>query len=1120
MFHCALLGCASWSSVAHAATPMVAIGSDHAIALRSDGTVVSWGSDQSGQLGSGRVLAASTAAAIAKLPAARSIAAGLRHSIAVGRDGAVWVWGMNYFGQVGDGTTVNRSSPTQVPGINNAVMACGSDGHTSILRQDRSVWSWGANYYGQLGVGTQDDSLTPVRAVGVDGITSIACGHDHVIALRQDGTVWAWGQNWNAELGDGSTTDRWQAVQVSGLNNVVAVAAGSGFSAAVKQDGTVWEWGYDAADATPANPVRMVPTRAANISGARSIAAAANGSQLTAVGADGVTWWSWNAGTNPEKMAAVGSLVNVAPAYSHTLMLKADGAVLGFGDNFAGELGDGTQVWSSEPVQAIGLPGIVAIAPGDFFSLALDASGKVWAWGDDTFGQLGRSGVLTRSLPGEVLGLRDIVQVSTVANHNLALDQGGNVWAWGEGGYSQLGNDTYLSRSTPIKLSGVTDVQSVAAGFFHSLALKRDGTVWAWGSGFYGQIGNGSDADSPTPVQVARLSGITAIAASSHSLALKQDGTVWAWGSNDLGALGLGTSENSNVPTQVPGLGGVKAIAATRYRSITLKADGTVMAWGDNYNGELGDGSTTERHLPVAAIGLTGVVEIAAGFQHTLARKADGTVWGWGYDSSGELGHEAGYAVSIATPIASLSSVQQIAAGAEISGMLRSDGLLYMGGRNTGGQLGDGTFALHDSFVLAVNPSANGFLNLKGGPTTAPAGLNVPFFVMASGGIASNIATVRTTTKFNADDAGKAGAVFITAKVPAGTLAADVRPAGNKAGARDDNSFVLVQLTASGWQQVVNGQLIPYSSGVLGDLLAAQNILNNTDTSKLKGAEFCLGYGSNAAEMVAGGRMLQVASIPNPAPASQNANSCMISGSASAKVSPLTGLWWNPNESGWGISLTQQASTIFVAWYTYDQAGKPSWFVMSNCAMAGNSCSGDIYAVSGGTSLGVPWNGAGKLVNKTGVGTITFSDNDNAVFNFTINGANGSKTITRQVFGTGSAQPTIDYSALWWNPSESGWGLALTQQYGMIFATIYTYDANGNPIWYVASSCPLSGAGCSGDLYQVNGGSAPAVAWNGANKLVTKVGSASFTFSDGSNGTMTYTVNGVAGSRAITRQLF
>jgi hypothetical protein len=115
---------------------------------------------------------------------------------------------------------------------------------------------------------------------------------------------------------------------------------------------------------------------------------------------------------------------------------------------------------------------------------------------------------------------------------------------------------------------------------------------------------------------------------------------------------------------------------------------------------------------------------------------------------------------------------------------------------------------------------------------------------------------------------------------------------------------------------------------------------------------------------------------------------------------------------------------------------------------------------------------------------------------------------------------TAPLTGLWWNPNESGWGVSLDQQSDTIFATFYTYDDSGNPVWYVASNCPVSGKRCAGDLYQVKGGSAPTAAWNGANKTVTKIGTIGFDFVDGNNGSMSYVINGVSGSKTISRQLF
>jgi len=397
-----------------------------------------------------------------------------------------------------------------------------------------------------------------------------------------------------------------------------------------------------------------------------------------------------------------------------------------------------------------------------------------------------------------------------------------------------------------------------------------------------------------------------------------------------------------------------------------------------------------------------------------------------------------------------------------------------------------------------------------------------------------------TTITFNTPDVGKQGAVYVTAWVPANGLSTfGILTAGlsksmsvtttsdnpylagevdsrqetlaTLLAAADPNAFVLIQLTTSGWQLVQNGQLIPYASGVLGDQLASQNILNNANPANLLGAQFCVGYGTSAAEMITAGRMLPVAAIPDSSSTTTSNGSCNVT------LAPYMGLWWNSNESGWGMSLTQHGSTVVNAMYTYDGTGQPTWYTMA-CTLAGTSCTGDIYKTSGGTPPTAPWNGSGKVTSSAGSGTLTFADANTGTFTYTLNNLPGSKSITRFVFATGSA-PSVDYTDLWWNPDESGWGVALTQQYGMVSASWYSYDATGKAVWYVGT-CTVSGSGCTTtDLYQVTGGSPPTSAWHGTN-APAKAGTISFAFTDANNGTMSYTINGVPGSSSIKRLAF
>jgi hypothetical protein len=167
----------------------------------------------------------------------------------------------------------------------------------------------------------------------------------------------------------------------------------------------------------------------------------------------------------------------------------------------------------------------------------------------------------------------------------------------------------------------------------------------------------------------------------------------------------------------------------------------------------------------------------------------------------------------------------------------------------------------------------------------------VPFTAAVTSSITATAATVATKITFNPPDVGKSGAVFITAIAPSGSLApvqsslsalgipgeSAIRAYSTASSALTATSqLVLFQLTSFGWQQVVNGQLLPYASGVLGDQLSAQNILNNTDPTNLKGARFCLGYGTSADEMVSAARMITVATIPDPSAAGTSAASCIV----------------------------------------------------------------------------------------------------------------------------------------------------------------------------------------------------------------------------------------------------
>ncbi len=849
-----------------AVAPMVSIGSTHGLALRSDGTVLAWGSDINGQLGLGRPLISTVPVPVRGLVNVKAIAAGNDHSLAVRQDGSVWAWGSNdQFGKLGDGTTVDRSSPQQVVGLNDAVDVCAGGWHSAVLKRDGTVWTWGNNWYGQLGHGTTGTTASPAPVKGLKDVSAIACYANQTIALRENGTVWAWGANANGELGNGSVTDQSLPVPVFGLENVASING----TAALKKDGSVWEWGYTT---WSTNPPNLVPVRSAGVTDVRALSKSLGGvwgGRLAAIKSDAATWWQWTPGMPPANQSPLPGLHSIATSPAFTLLLKTDGTVLASGLNNSGQMGNGIPPsgdwdWQADFLPVIGLENIVAIVAGDSHALAIDASGNVWAWGDDAHGQLGHGATLSNTLPSVVPGLSNIVQISaTQGGTSFALDSGGNVWGWGLNYHGQVGDGTSTNRSTPVRLTSINDVQAVAVGTtWASMALKRDGTVWVWGNVSDGLLGDGtSGAVSNLPTQVPKLENMIAIAGhTSHMLAVGGDGRVWAWGKNDTGQLGLGTTTANLLPVQIPGLSGVKSVATSWGRSYAVSTDGTVKAWGWGGWGALGDGSWRDFNQlsPKLVSGLANVVEISAG-THTLARRADGSVWGWGQTWGGsELGSHP--PDTFPAPITAFGPFQRISAGSEISALLSSDGVLYMGGDNSFGQLGDGTFAQHPEFVLAANTEATGVLDLMPNtPKVLPPELVPPFFVKAEkAGELANLSLRATVRGLPAT------AIQAKSARAANSLAYNLYVAAQ---ARSNAILTWYQLDATHRWSALQWPMAQYLSGVsLGSVLDSViiQILDDVDVSNLVGSHIYVGYGLDAEEMVTAGRYREIMTVSSP----------------------------------------------------------------------------------------------------------------------------------------------------------------------------------------------------------------------------------------------------------------
>jgi len=234
----------------------IATGSSFAVALREDGSLWGWGADWDDRVNLQWPLAFATITPMTTVPTQigidtdwASISAGSTHIMALRSDGSLWSWGWNDFGQLGTGTTENSAIPIQVGTDTDWASVIAGDSHTLALKTDGSLWAWGWNdehWFGEESLDSNESNrtLTPIQ-IGIDtDWVSIATG-GHIAGIKADGSLWTWGRNSRGQLGDGTTTNRLTPAQVGTDTNWISVVADAGSTLAIKEDGSLWAWGHN-----------------------------------------------------------------------------------------------------------------------------------------------------------------------------------------------------------------------------------------------------------------------------------------------------------------------------------------------------------------------------------------------------------------------------------------------------------------------------------------------------------------------------------------------------------------------------------------------------------------------------------------------------------------------------------------------------------------------------------------------------------------------------------------------------------------------------------------------------------------------------------------------------------
>jgi alpha-tubulin suppressor-like RCC1 family protein len=394
----------------------VAPGSYHTAAIKTDGTLWTWGTN-AGNLGNNNSTSpiCTPVTTFAGGTNWKQVSVGNQHTAAIKTDGTLWTWGYNGYGQLGDNTLITRSTPvtTFAGGTNWKQVSCGWR-TTAAIKTDGTLWTWGRNAVsggntvgGNLGTNDTVHRTTPVTTfAGGTNWKQVSCGDYHTTAIKTDGTLWTWGYNDTGQLGDNTTSQRNTPVTTfAGGTNWKQVDGGSVHTAAIKTDGTLWTWGYNGYGGLGTNN-------------------ATNRTTPVTTSAGGTNW----------KQVACGN--------SHTAAIKTDGTLWTWGNNYFTAVASATITGS------------------------ISAYDSVFTTSNTTGAQIGDSVIATSGDLNNFVYVGSIVSIST----NTSLTFSGSYLA--RGGFDGTITLGSVLRLTPVNTAaGGTNWKQVASGSYYTAAL-------------------------------------------------------------------------------------------------------------------------------------------------------------------------------------------------------------------------------------------------------------------------------------------------------------------------------------------------------------------------------------------------------------------------------------------------------------------------------------------------------------------------------------------------------------------------------------------------------------------------------------------------------------------------
>jgi alpha-tubulin suppressor-like RCC1 family protein len=558
-----------------------------------------------------------------------------------------------------------------------------------------------------------------------NGIQSIVTtGSGSVGILDQVGRLYTFGNNSSGELGINTNTTEWEATEIFVNQRIKKIKPGYNNFVAIDTLNNLYTWGDNTygqlgelANFNRSNPnvvslnlPTQEPWKQISLGSSFAVAIKSNDSSL----------WAWGLnssgqlgdGTTVDKSSPVQIGTNswsiVSAGNEFVLAIDIAGNLYAWGRNSFGALGDGTNFTKSSPVQ-IGTSSWSFVSTGERHSMGIDIIGRLFSWGDNSSGQLGDGTVAGKNSPVLVptTTYQSYKFISAGNLHTLAIrNSDSKLIAWGTNGSNRLGlslSSTSLDQSTPTAAPSILSFKIVSAGSIHSLGIDSNDLLFTWGAATAGVLGDNSTSGSrSSPIQIGSNTWYTGSAGNSYTTAIRTDGSLYVWGRNDLGQLGDGTTINKSSPVQIGSSSWTK-VSTNQFHTTAIDINGGLWAWGQNSDGQLGDFSLENKSSPVQVSSsintYTSWKTISTQTGHFLAIKAsDSSLWAWGRNNAGQLGIGTQVNVSIPTKVGN-SSWSAVSAGASYSSGITTNGSLFTWGVNNNGQLGDNTVVSKSSPV-------------------------------------------------------------------------------------------------------------------------------------------------------------------------------------------------------------------------------------------------------------------------------------------------------------------------------------------------------------------------------------------------------------------------------------